>query len=57
MTKSTGLAELVDAFVADYSADAFLEDYMADWTFGQIIEFMYEVGEIPTDVIEKFIED
>ena len=55
--KKIGLAELIDNWVDDYGADAFIEDYMDGWTFGEIVEFMYEVGEISSRVVENFLED
>jgi len=57
MTKSTTLPDLIDAWVEEYSAEEFIEQFMGEWTFGDMVDFMYQVGEIPTDVIEDFLND
>lgn len=55
--KKTTLPDLINAWVEEYSENEFLEEFMPDWTFGDVVWFMYEVGEIPSDVIEKFLTE
>lgn len=57
MTKRTILPDLINEWCDEYSEEEFLEQFMPAWTFGQIIWFMYEVGEIPNTVIEEFLNE
>jgi len=51
------LPDLVNQWTEDYSVDAFLEQFMPNYTFGDIVWFMYEVGEIPSTAIQQFLEE
>ncbi len=51
------LATLIDGFIEDYSVKEFLEEYNIELTVGQMIEKLYDAGEIPEDVIERILGD
>lgn len=51
------LASLIDDYIEDYSVKEFLEDFGIEMTVGQMIEKLYDAGEIPEDVIERILGD
>lgn len=57
MAKKTVLPDLINEWTDDYSVEEFLEQFMPNWTFGDIVWFMYEVGEIPNSVVEEFLNE
>lgn len=58
MVKSnTNLPDLINQWVEDYSENDFIEQFMPNYTFGDIVWFMYEVGEIPSTAIEAFLNE
>lgn len=58
MTKSNAtLPDLVNQWTEDYSVEEFLEQFMPNFTFGDIVWFMYEVGEIPSTSIDLFLNE
>lgn len=55
--RNATLPDVINQWIEDYSVDEFLEQFMPNYTFGDIVWFMYEVGEIPSDVMEKFLNE
>lgn len=57
MTKLGSLANLIDSYNSDYSIEEFIEQFLPGLTFGEMVELLYEYGEIPEDNIRDFLED
>lgn len=57
MTKLGSLANLIDSYNSDYSIQEWIDQFMPGLTFGEMIELLYEYGEIPEDAIREFLED
>lgn len=51
------LANLIDAWVEDYSAEDFMDDFLQNMTFGELVEAAYEAGVVSDSQIEEFLGD
>jgi hypothetical protein len=49
--------EVTDDYVVDYGMEALFEELLPDLTPGQIALELYNAGVIPTDKVEKFINE
>ena len=49
--------EVADDFAGDYGLEALFEELLPDLTPGQIALELYNAGVIPTDNVEKFVNE
>lgn len=51
------LAQLIDSWLEDYSFEDFQDEFGFQLSVGEMISLLFEAGEVPYDVIAKFMED
>lgn len=49
--------DAIEDYYSDYGADAVLEEFFPKMTIGEVILDAYNSGLIPTDLMEKFLND